>query len=233
MPTHRGSAGGAGLGDAAGATQPELHDRLAPALEGEVLAHSNCSDFDGNAHRAARKLATTLAVHMKVAEMGYDARDTRALQVAAANGIQIVGQRVVRFAGGDEFVFTMKCPSHLVLDTSEGANSHDPDQQSAKSAISPAGECLSRAIEAVTRIYTRSRLWVQVDGDVMPEFVREAVADLEGFGTRMVLTQANACSHAPGPLLDPMICQAVVAANDGVKVWHPFIDEPVFNQNLA
>jgi len=166
---------------------------------------------------------------MKVAEMGYDARDTRALQVAAANGIQIVGQRVVRFPGGDEFFFTMTCPSQLVLDRSEGADSQDPDQQSAKSAISPAGECLSQAIEAVTRIHAGARLWVQVDGDVMPEFVREAVADLEGFGTRMVVTQGEACSHAPGPRLDPMICQGVVDANEGGYVWHPFADEAVVN----
>lgn len=162
--------------------------------------------------------------------MGYDARDTRALQVAAANGIQIVGQRIVRIAGGDEFFFTMKCPSLLVLDTPEGADAQDPDQMSAKSAISPAGECLSQAIEAVTRIHTRSRLWVQVDGDVMPEFVREAVADLEGFGTRMVVTQGEACSHAPGTRLDPMICQAVVQANEGGHVWHPFADEAVLNK---
>ncbi|WP_282287713.1 hypothetical protein [Pseudomonas sp. PS02302] len=198
-----------------------------------MLAHSNCSDFDGKAHQAARKLAATLAVHMKVAEMGYDARDTRALQVAAANGIQIVGQRVVRFAGGDQFLFTMKCPSQLVMDNPEGADSEDPDQQSAKSTISPAGECLSQAIEAVTRIHAGARLWVQVDGDVMPEFVREAVADLEGFGTRMVVTQGNACSHAPGPLLDPMICKAVIEANEGTQVWHPFADKPVFQLNLA
>lgn len=169
----------------------------------------------------------------EVLAMGYDSTDTKALQTAAEHGITIVDRRSIRFASGVQDFFTMDCPSQLALDEPQASDSHEAVPQTASSAISPAGKCLARAIEAVTRIYAGSRLWVRVDGDVLPEYVREAVANLAGFGTRMVVTQGDACSHAPGPRLDPLICQAVVTANEGGQVWHPFADKAVFNLDLA
>lgn len=133
-------------------------------------------------------------------------------------GIRVIEEKYKGTGKERLLTYTMVCPSYLKLESGEkerGGRSH-------------AGLCLSAAIEAQTRKDGDAALWLRVDGEVFPHYVLEAIQDLRGFGTRMVVTQGSACSHAPGPRLDAAVCAAVAEANIGAVVWHPLAEMPVF-----
>lgn len=150
--------------------------------------------------------------------MAFAPRDSKALQDASMVGIRVIEEKYKGTGKERLLTYTMVCPSYLKLESGEkerGGRSH-------------AGLCLSAAIEAQTRKDGDAALWLRVDGEVFPHYVLEAIQDLRGFGTRMVVTQGDACSHAPGPRLDAAVCAAVAEANIGAVVWHPLAEIPVF-----
>lgn len=142
--------------------------------------------------------------------MAWNSSDMEALQYANGLGITL-GKTTVSYVDTTIILYTLDCPDHL----------NNPRLSTSK--LSAPAHCLARAVEAVTRFDGDNRLWLRIQGDVLPAFVYEAVTDyLVSFGTRMAVTQGNACSHAPGPRLDPAFSQEVLRANNGVPVWHPF-----------
>lgn len=152
--------------------------------------------------------------------MAFERRDSAALLKAFALGVEVRLHGTVRTINGDQFLYEMTCPCNLDI---QGDGLNDL-------RISAAGKCLSDAINAQTRKMAGAFLWVNVRCDVLPQYVREAIDDLKGFGTRMVVTVDQACSHAPGDRLDEAFCDAVVEANEGGMVWHPFAQETVLNR---
>lgn len=150
--------------------------------------------------------------------MAFEPRDMKALESASMVGIRVIEEKY-RGSGRERLLtYTMVCPSYLKLERGERE----------RGGRSPAGLCLSAAIEAQTRKDGEAALWLRVEGEVFPHYVLEAIEDLRGFGTRMVVTQGSACSHAPGPRLDASVCAAVAEANTGAVVWHPIAEMPVF-----
>lgn len=142
--------------------------------------------------------------------MAWDSSDIEALKYARELGITL-DKTTVSYVDTPVYLYRLDCPNHL----------NNPRPSTSK--LSAPAHCLARAVEAVTRFDGDNRLWLRIQGHVLPEFVYEAVTGyLASLGTRMAVTQGNACSHAPGLQLDPAFCKEVLRANDGHQVWHPF-----------
>lgn len=126
---------------------------------------------------------------------------------------------VISTSMGDQFLYEIKCPCNVVVENDT------PNKQ----RISAAGKSLAEAIEKAHRTIAGCYLWLTVDCDELPQYVREAVKNLNGFGTRMTVLKGDSCSHAPGNRLDTAFCQDVLNANTGGYVWHPLTKKLEYN----
>lgn len=136
--------------------------------------------------------------------MGYDSRDTAAINAAIAAGFDC---SLAESVGTDNQVFlhSIKCPS---LPDS-------PDNV----------KILANAIEGLTRIYPGDTVWVDVLREDLPQYVQDAVESLVGFGTRVIITHNGSATHGSTPRLAEALCNAVRKANVGGALWHPIENE--------
>lgn len=136
--------------------------------------------------------------------MGWDSRDTAALNAATAAGIKCFAIGVVGDNGRQVMLNKIECPSQPISGSPE--------------------KLLADAIEGFTRKSGGGdSLWVEVIGDDIPQYVADAVSApaLHGFGCRMIVTHGNKSTRGNGALLDSSLCNAVEAANQGGAIWHP------------
>ncbi|MFV2922213.1 hypothetical protein [Pseudomonas alloputida] len=136
--------------------------------------------------------------------MGYDSRDTAAINAAIAAGFDCSLSGTVE-ADDQVFVHSIKCPSL-------------PDSQDN-------GKLLANAIEALTRIYPGDTVWVDVLSEDLPQYVQDAIDSLVGFGTRVIITHNGSATHGNDPRLAEALCNAVRRANVGGALWHPIEKE--------
>lgn len=132
--------------------------------------------------------------------MGFDARDTAAINKANVAGIICNRAGPV---GNDNQVYldTIKVP----------CVPNGPDH----------AKLLADAVEAFTRIYPDDTVRVDVVCDYIPEYVQLAIDSLIGFGCRVIITHKGSSTHGNVPRLTDSLCKSVRAANNGGMVWHP------------
>ncbi|MGG2399962.1 hypothetical protein ACJRW5_23750 [Pseudomonas sp. SH1-B] len=141
--------------------------------------------------------------------MGWDSRDTAALNAATAAGIKCFAIGVVGDDGRQVMLNKIECPGQ--------PGSGSPEK------------LLADAIEGVTRLSAGGdSLWIEVAGNEIPQYVADAVSALRGFGCRMIVTLGNKSTRGNGGLLDSSFCEAVEAANQGGAIWHPLDNTFVF-----
>lgn len=133
--------------------------------------------------------------------MGYDARDTAAINAAIAAGFDCSLGETVGVENHQVFLHSIKCPSLP----------HSPDNV----------KLLANAIEAFTRIYPGDTVWVDVLDEDLPQYVKDAIDSLVGFGTRVIITHKGSSTHGNTPRLAESLCNAVRRANVGGALWHP------------
>lgn len=141
--------------------------------------------------------------------MGWDSRDTAALNAATAAGIKCFAIGVVGDNGRQVMLNKIECPGQ--------PSSGSPEK------------LLADAIEGITRLSAGGdSLWIEVTSNVIPQYVADAVSALHGFGCRMIVTHGNKSTRGNGVLLDNSLCTAVEAANQGGAIWHPLEQTFVF-----
>lgn len=133
--------------------------------------------------------------------MGWDSRDTAALNAATKAGIKCFGVGLVENIQRPVMLNKIECPCQ--------PSSEAPEK------------LLEGAIEAFTRFSPDDTLWVEITCEDIPKYVADAVAGLHGFGCRIIVSQGSKSTHGSGPLLDSSLCDVVKAANHGGTIWHP------------
>jgi hypothetical protein len=139
--------------------------------------------------------------------MAYESRDVQAHNEAQKAGIRTKGIDIVD-------------PSH-VLSTLICPRTPDSDD--------PA-KLLAQAIEASDRFTANTTVCLEVEGTLpVPSYVKDALDNLNGYPVKLIVVCDGATTHAPGPLLDPELCQKVRDTSPGGSLWHPIAKQPVWS----
>lgn len=91
------------------------------------------------------------------------------------------------------------------------------------SDVDPA-RLLAASMESWARFFANgasTTIWLNITANRIPEFVTEAVNQLEGFGLGLVITCGDHCSHPPGQPLPEEILSVMARSQRHGQVWHP------------
>lgn len=133
--------------------------------------------------------------------MGFDHRDTAAINTAKAAGISFILGKTVGNSNHEVFLQTIQAPC-----APNGPNH---------------AKLLADAVEGLTRIYPGATVWVDVVCKDMPAYVQEAIDSLIGFGCLMIITHNGSSTHGNVTPLTGSLCKSVRSANTRGMVWHP------------
>lgn len=138
--------------------------------------------------------------------MGYDSRDTAALNAAREAGFDALMDET---DDPDRYLDCFKCPD-------------------VPSCAEPA-KVLAAAIEAAHRFSAHTTVWLDVqNATAIPEYVYQAIKAMDSFGSAIVVTQGTNCTHGPdATLLDDRLQEVIYAANHSGYVWHPIARKQV------
>ncbi|WP_147406519.1 hypothetical protein [Pseudomonas reidholzensis] len=138
--------------------------------------------------------------------MAFGSLDTQALEAARVAGIRTEN---VDHKDSTHVVITLTCPRNP--DTPEPA------------------KVLARAIEASDRFMENVTVCVLVEGPApVPPFIQESIEYLKGYPVKLIIVCDGATTHAPGALLDEILCKKVNELLPGGAMWHPLADLPVW-----
>ncbi|MFC3461536.1 hypothetical protein [Massilia haematophila] len=81
---------------------------------------------------------------------------------------------------------------------------------------------LAEGMRSITRIDENVNIWIDVQDEEVPVYVKEAIGLCGGSALRIVLTHDNASSHAPGERLSAELIDSISKSAAPGFVWHPF-----------
>ena len=139
--------------------------------------------------------------------MAYSSQDTAALNAAREAGFNPLMDETDDI---DRYVDHFQCPDAPLC--------HEP------------AKVLAAAIEAAHRFIENNTVWLDIqNAETIPEYVYQAIASMDSFGTAIVVTQGRHCTHGPdATLLDSRLQELIYAANDSGYVWHPIAEKHVY-----
>ncbi len=139
--------------------------------------------------------------------MGFNSSDTAALNYARTVGFNPLVEEQ-----GEHFITHFNCPAFPTCSNPK--------------------EAFKRALEAAHYAETNPTVWLEIqNGEDIPDYVYEAIAELNAFGTGIIVTRGSESSHGPGALRDDSRLQnALKGANRGNAIWHPVDKKYVYTR---